>query len=105
METIYHYIIRPAEDSTNSLIEFTDLPEGKDFIPLLVQAFSSIGFTIVDYDDLWMNDEIALRASSRIGRFTIYRDADGFYLISAEDTKAIVQLNDILSRSGTFQEK
>lgn len=102
MGKIYNYIIRNAEDSEKLLIAFTDLPENRAFITRLVQAFSVINLRITNYDDLWMQDEIALGVSSDVGEFIIYRDAEGYYFISADSAAQIMQLDDILSQSSGF---
>ncbi len=72
----YNYEVRDGK------VVFTDLPEGKDFIAKLTAAFSPANFRIVNYDDLWMQDEIVLNAATDSGDFMIYRDAAGFYFIN-----------------------
>ncbi len=99
----YGYIIRPAAESKKLLIEFPDQPENKEFIKQLIAAFSGINIQVVNYEDLWMNDEIVLNASSDIGNFTIYRDAADYYFITSNDNPDIIpQLSLILQKNIHF---
>jgi hypothetical protein len=103
MSTQYNYIIRPAEGTGDLIIEIIDLPEDKDFVKQLIRAFESINIQVVNYEDLWMNDEIVLNAASDTGPFTIYRDAAGGYYITANDNPDIIPVLDkILSDTGLF---
>jgi hypothetical protein len=90
MSTQYNYIIRPAEGTGNLIIEIIDLPEDKDFVKQLIHAFESINIQVVNYEDLWMNDEIMLNATSDIGSFTIYRDARDRYYITANNNPDVI---------------
>lgn len=85
-------------------IAFTDLPESKNFIAHVMEAFSGINISIVNYDDLWMNDEIALKAASDAGEFTIYRDVDGYYTITCADVAVMPRLAEILRHNNHFEE-
>jgi hypothetical protein len=99
MATVYSYTTRPAEDTGNLLLEFLELPDGKNFIKQLIYALEAINIEVTNYDDLWMNDEIALEAVSDIGSFTIYRDVQGRYFItSVNNPKAIPLIDEILEK-------
>ena len=101
MENIYHYRIN-AQDNGNSLVEFIDLPENKEFVTHLIHAFAGINLQIVNYDDLWIEEEILLKAKSDIGNIAIIRDTAGFYSIIAK-ADAIAALDSILSRTPGFK--
>lgn len=104
MQQKYHYTIRPADDAGDMLIEFKDLPEGKEFIKQLIGALEPVNIEVVNYDDLWMNDEIALKAASDIGSFYIYRDAKDRYFITASGNYTVLSLIDnILSRNKLYE--
>ncbi len=94
MATQYHYTTRAAHEAGKLLIEFTDLPEDKEFVKKLIRAFEQINIQIVNYEDLWMNDEIVLNAASDIGAFTIYRDAEDRYYITANSNPGAIPLID-----------
>ena len=99
----YRYTIRPAAESNNLIIEFLDLPKNKEFVKLLIQAFAGINIQVINYDDLWMNDEIVLNTSSDIGAFTIYRDAADYYFITANDNPEVIpKLAELLSVNPHF---
>ena len=103
MET-YRYIVRPAEETGALLIEFLDLPANKEFIKHIIHAFESVNVQVVNYGDLWMNDEIVLNASSDIGPFTIFRDAADYYFITANDNPgAIPKLDALLDSAAHFR--
>lgn len=104
MGTTYTYTIRPAEDSGKLLIAFQELPQDKDFIKMLIRALEPLNVQVVNYDDLWMNDEIALSASSDVGPFIIYRDNKGYYFITANDNPAAIPAIDaILSTNSGYK--
>lgn len=92
MATIYKYTTRPAEETGIMMIEFLELPEDKDFIKQLIRTFNSVNITVENYADLWMNDEIVINASSDAGPFTIYRDAEDYYYITANDNPDVIPL-------------
>jgi hypothetical protein len=104
MDTQYRYITRPAEETGNLIIEITDLPENKDFVKQLIRSFEGINIQVINYEDLWMNDEIVLNASSDIGPFTIYRDAGDRYYVTANDNPGIIPaLDQILQQNPLFK--
>jgi len=103
MAAIYRYTTRPAAETGSTLIEFLDLPEDKDFIKQLIRAFQPVNITVENYEDLWMNDEIVLNAASDIGPFTIYRDAEDYYYVTANNNQdAIPLLAAILAKNPLF---
>lgn len=95
MDAKYHYEIKEGK------LIFTDIPEGKDFIAKLTAAFSGVHFRIADYDDLWMNDEISLHATTDNGDFRIYRDAAGYYSINPVSIDLNL-LDELLKESSNF---
>lgn len=102
----YEYIVRPADDTGTLLIEFLDLPKGNEFIKQLIHALQPISIEVAGYDDLWMNDEIALSAVSDVGSFIIYRDANDRYFITAQDNPGAISFIDaILMQSGLYIKK
>jgi len=104
MANIYRYFTRPAKETGNLLIEFPDLPHDKDFIKQLIRVFSPITMSVENYEDLWMHDEIVINATSDIGKFTIYRDAEDFYYLTANDNPdAIPLLAALLFKSPLFK--
>lgn len=105
MTATYTYTIRAAEESGKLLIAFTELPEDKDFIKTLIRSLEPVNVQVVNYDDLWMNDEIALSASSDIGPFIIYRDNKGYYFITANDNPASIPALDTLLATNPFYKK
>lgn len=92
MATVYRFGTRPAKESGQMLIEFFDLPADKDFIKQVIRAFHSINVQVINYEDLWMHDEVVLNASSDIGNFSIYRDKEDFYYITAADNPDAIPL-------------
>lgn len=101
MDNIYHYRIS-AQDDGNPLIEFIDLPENKEFVTHLIQAFAGINLQVVNYDDLWMEEEILLKAKSDIGNIAIIRDTAGYYSIIAKEN-VIAALDSVLNQSPGFK--
>ena len=77
MNNIYHYRINTQDDG-NPFIEFIDLPENKEFVTHLIQAFIGINLQVVNYEDLWIEEEILLKAKSDIGNIAIIRDTAGY---------------------------
>jgi len=103
MKTVYKYTTRSAEGSGKLLIEFTDLPRDKEFIKQLIRALKPLNVQVVNYDDLWINEEIALNASSDIGPIAICRDKHGYYFIAANDNQdAIMLLDAMLSKNPLY---
>ena len=104
MATVYHYTTRPAQDSGKLLIDFLSLPDDKDFIKQLIRALEPVDIQVINYEDLWMNDEIVLNATSTVGYFTIYRDASGYYFITAnENEDAILLIDAILAKNPLYK--
>lgn len=101
---MYSYKVRQAAETKSLLIEFLDRPENKDFIKMLIRSFESINVQVVNYQDLWKNDEIVLKASSDIGSFTIYRDAENYYFITSEgNPTTITQLEVLLEINADYK--
>lgn len=105
MATTYQYTVRPAVDTGKLIIAFPNLPEDKDFIKKLIRAFEPVNVRVVNYDDLWMNDEIALSASSDIGPFIIYRDNKGYYFITANDNLTGISALDSILKTNPLYKK
>lgn len=61
---------------------------------MLIRSLEPVNVQVVNYDDLWMNDEIALSVSSDIGPFIIYRDNMGYYFITANDNPTAISALD-----------
>ena len=101
MDYIYHYRINTQDDG-NPFIEFIDLPENKEFVTHLIQAFIGINLQVVNYEDLWIEEEILLKAKSDIGNIAIIRDTAGYYSIIAK-TGAIAALDSILNQTPGFK--
>jgi hypothetical protein len=101
--TSYRYIVRNAADSGKPLIEFLDLPENRKFITSLIQAFTVINFEVINYDDLWMNDEIIIKANSSLGEFSIFRDAKDYYFIASDNLDSILKLDKLLAQNNLFE--
>ena len=64
----------------------------KDFIKQLIRALQPVNIQLVNYEDLWMHDEVVIRASSDAGPFTIYRDAADYYYITANNNPDVIPL-------------
>lgn len=101
MDIIYHYRVS-VQDDGNPLIEFIDLPENKEFVTHLIQAFAGINLQVVNYDDLWVEEEILLKTKSDIGNIAIIRDTAGYYSIIAK-AGAIAALDSILNQTQGFK--
>lgn len=80
METKHTYIIRNKNEN-ESLLIFLDIPENKDFIKDVIQAFTEINFEFTETNDMFINDELTIKAISDIGAFTILRDNEDYYSV------------------------
>ena len=81
---------------------FTDLPDSKDFIKTILAAFEVVDMQITDTEDFWREDEIAIKATSDVGEFTIVRNDAGHYSILGDVEEDINTLDVILAESGNF---
>lgn len=100
METKHKYIIR-NENENESLLIFLDVPDNKNFIKDVIQAFSEINFVLTETNDMFISDELAIKAVSDVGAFTILRDNEDYYSVLG-DHKGIKMLDSILYNNSCF---
>lgn len=103
MAAVYKYTCS-VDQSGNISIEFIDPPADKDFIKQLIRAFESLNVQVINYEDLWIHDEIIFNVSSNIGKFTIFRNSKDHYFIEAtENPDATLLLDSLLSKDPIYR--
>lgn len=101
METKHKYIIR-NENENDSLLIFLDVPDSKNFIKNVMQAFTEINFELTETNDMFISDELTIKAISDIGAFTILRDNEDYYSVLGKHD-GINRLDSILYNHPNFK--
>lgn len=103
---MYKYYLRPGYGTLKLLIEFFHGTESNSFISDLFAAISELKPEIIDFSELWMNDETLLSISTEMGEFMITKDIWGFVFIMAEDNQeCILKINSILESTEHFEKE
>lgn len=101
-----NYRLRPAYGNKELLIEFTSVPDKKDFISNLALALVPIQVVIIGFENLWMNDETLIKANSNFGSFEISFDTWGLVFILAKDSEdLILRIDSLLADHSEFKKE
>lgn len=103
---MYLYRHRPAYGSNKLLIELLPKNADKAFMDTLLNNLKEIELKIESIEDLWMNDEVMLKCESKEGKFLITKDVwDFVFIMDAENSNVINEIDKILNRSDLFQKE
>lgn len=100
----YKYHFRPGYGSQNLLIEFYSGIDNDCFMNDLLGAISEINPKLIDFKDIWVNDEILLEIESDVGSFSLSKDTWGFAFIMADENQdGLKTINSILVNDSRFE--
>ncbi|MGQ8867690.1 hypothetical protein [Myroides sp. TSA_177.3] len=101
---MYKYHFRPEYGSEKLLIEIFDGLEKEEFLSDFLDAIKILKPKVVDFEDLWMNEEILINVNSEMGEFILSKDTWGFvFLMSENNQECLFRINSILEITENFE--
>ncbi|WP_353103310.1 hypothetical protein [Myroides odoratus] len=101
---MYKYHFRPGYGSEKLLIKIFNSLEKEEFLSDLLDAIKILKPEVIDFEDLWMNDEISINVNSEMGEFILSKDTWGFvFLMSENNQECLFQINSILEIAENFE--
>ncbi|MCS4240161.1 hypothetical protein M2306_001782 [Myroides gitamensis] len=101
---MYKYHFRPGYGSEKLLIEIFIGLEKEEFLSDLLDAIKILKPEVIDFEDLWMNDEISINVNSEMGEFIVSKDTWGFvFLMSENNQECLFLINSILEIAENFE--
>ena len=101
---MYKYHFRPEYGSEKLLIEIFDGLEKEEFLSDFLDAIKILKPKAVDFENLWMNDEILIEVNSEIGEFILSKDTWGIvFLISENNQECLFRINSIFEITENFE--
>jgi len=103
---IFQYIFRKGSDKSNIwLIEFWKIQNADKLIGEILKILDSLDFKAGEIEEIWMNDEILINASSEEGEIIISRDIYDLVFILPKDENNIIinKVEKELNKSDKFK--
>ncbi|MEO5911840.1 MAG: hypothetical protein ABIP95_13195 [Pelobium sp.] len=99
----YKYHFRPGFESDKMLLEFISNVENENFKTDILEAIANLNPEIIEKEEIWVNDEILYKISTKIGELILSIDNWNIAFISCENNDLMNQLNDLVIKSEKFE--
>lgn len=100
----YIYKLRPAYQTNQLLIEFSEGVDNSGFVNDLRFALREIELELIQVEDVWMNDELLYSFNSNHGKFTLSIDRWDYAVILAdENPQVVLKIDSILVQNSKFK--